>query len=123
VDELFYSRYEVMWQGLILKEIVPIIIRKAEVTPEVRSNPSLSLDDVESMINSVLERQAKCSDELMHRLIEERDRKKLVDFNVNPYSSYCAINFSHTNPQTSGTSVGGATMPNPSAQPMNHFNS
>jgi hypothetical protein len=33
--ELFYSCYEVTWQGVILKDAAPIIIRKAEVTPEV----------------------------------------------------------------------------------------
>jgi hypothetical protein len=30
------------------------------------------------MINSVLERQAKSTDELLRRLIEERDRKNLI---------------------------------------------
>jgi hypothetical protein len=30
------------------------------------------------MINSVLERQAKSTDELLHRLIEERDGKNLM---------------------------------------------
>jgi hypothetical protein len=54
---------------------VLIIIRKAEVTPDVQPNPSLSLDDIQSMINSALERQARSSDELMSRLIEERDGK------------------------------------------------
>jgi hypothetical protein len=71
LEELFYSRYEVTWQGAILKDAAPIIILKAEVTPEVRPNPSLSVDDVQSMINSMLERQAKNNNELMHRLIEE----------------------------------------------------
>jgi hypothetical protein len=60
------TRHEV-----VLKNAAPIIIRKAMVTPEVRSNPSHSLDDVQSMINSALERQAKSTDELMRRLIEE----------------------------------------------------
>jgi hypothetical protein len=59
----------------------------------------------------------------MCRLIEERDRKKLADFNVNHSSSSCIINFSQTNPQTSGTSAGGTTMPNPSTQPMNDIHS
>jgi hypothetical protein len=72
------------------------------------------------MINSALERQVKSTDELMHRLIEERDGKN-TDYSVN--SSSCAINFAQTNPPTSGTLVGGATMPNPSTQPMNHFHS
>jgi hypothetical protein len=73
VDELFFSHYEVTQQGLIQKDATPIIIRKAEVTPEVWPNPSLSLNDVQSMINAASERQAKSSDELMRRLIEGRD--------------------------------------------------
>jgi hypothetical protein len=76
----------------------PIIIHKAEVTPEVRPNPPLSLNDVQSMINSALERQAKSSDELVRRLIEERDGEKLADSNVNPSPSSCAINFAQTYP-------------------------
>jgi hypothetical protein len=72
------------------------------------------------MINSALERQVKSSDELVHRLIEERDEKKLLDSNVHPSSS-CTINFAQTNPQPSGTSVGGTSQPNPSTQPMNHY--
>jgi hypothetical protein len=48
------------------------------------------------MINFVLERQARSGDELMHKLIEERDQKKLVDSNVN-FSSY-AISFAQTIP-------------------------
>jgi hypothetical protein len=59
---------------------MPINIRKAEVTPEVRSNPSLSLDDVQVMINSTLKRQANSSDELMRRLIEEQDGEKTCRF-------------------------------------------
>jgi hypothetical protein len=78
LKEFFLSRCEVMRQGTIPKDTTPIIIRKAEVTSEVRPNPSLSLDDVQSMINSALERQAKSTDELMHRLIEERDGKNLL---------------------------------------------
>jgi hypothetical protein len=73
------------------------------------------------MINSTLERQARSSDELMRILIEERDEKKLLDSNVNPSSSSCVFNFAQMNPQSSGTSVGGTSQPNPSAQPMNHF--
>jgi hypothetical protein len=48
------------------------------------------------MINSVLKRQAKSIDKLVCRLIEEQDRKKLVDSNVNPSSSSCAVNFAQT---------------------------
>jgi hypothetical protein len=92
LDELFYSRYEVTQQGVILKDTVLIIIHKAEVALEVRTNPSLSLDDVQSMINSALERQAKSNDGLVCMLIEERDRKKLADSDVNPSSS-CPVNF------------------------------
>jgi hypothetical protein len=120
VDELFFTRYEVTRQGLIQKDVSPINIRKAEVKPEVRSNPSLSLDDVQVMINSALERQVKSNDELLRRLIEERDGNKLVDSNVHPSSS-CTVNFAQTNPQPSGTLVSGTSQPNPLAQPMNHF--
>jgi hypothetical protein len=72
------------------------------------------------MINSALERQAKCSNELMHRLIDERDGKKLVDSNVHTSSS-CDVNFAQTNSQPSGTSLGSTSQPHPSTQPMNHF--
>jgi hypothetical protein len=75
------------------------------------------------MINSALERQAKSADELLHRLIEEWDGKKRSDAIINPSSSTCAANFAQNNPHTSGPSVGDTTMPNPSAQPMNHFRS
>jgi hypothetical protein len=75
------------------------------------------------MINSVLERQAKSTDELLRRLIEERDGKKLDSTSINPSSSSCAISFAQTNPQTSGALAGDTSMPNPSAQPMNHFHS
>jgi hypothetical protein len=96
-------------------------IRKSKVTPEVRSNPSFSLDDVQVMINSVLERQVKSSNELMRKLIVERDRKKLIDSNVHTFSSSCAVNFAQTNHQPSDTLVDITSQSNPSAQPMNHF--
>jgi hypothetical protein len=70
-DKLFYSRYEVTRLGAVLMDASLITIRKAEVTPEVRPKPPLSLDDVQSIINSVLERQAKVTDELLCRLIEK----------------------------------------------------
>jgi hypothetical protein len=73
------------------------------------------------MINSALERQVKSTDKLLHSLIEERDRKKLDNLNVNPSSSSCTIDFPQTNPHISDTSVGGTTMPNPHAQSVNHF--
>jgi hypothetical protein len=76
------------------------------------------------MINSALERQEKSTDKLLCRLIEERDGKKLETTSVNPSSSSSYIvSFIQTNPQTSDTSVGGSTMPNSLAKPMNHFHS
>jgi hypothetical protein len=75
------------------------------------------------MINSVLERQAKSTGELLRRLIEEWDGKKLETTSVNPSSSTCAVSFTQTNPQTSGASVTDTSMPNPSVQPINHFHS
>jgi hypothetical protein len=73
------------------------------------------------MINSALERQAKSTNELLCRLIEERDGKKFDATSVNPSSSTCVVSFTQTNPHTSGASAGGTSMPNPSAQVVNHF--
>jgi hypothetical protein len=79
------------------------------------------------MINSMLEKQAKGTDKLLCRLIEEQDGKKLENLNINTSSSSssssCALNFPQTNLHTSVTSVDGTTMPNPSAQPVDHFHS
>jgi hypothetical protein len=61
VDELFFLRDEVTQQGLVQKDAVLINIYKAEVTPEVWSNPSVSLDDVQVMIDS-------CANTLFHYL-------------------------------------------------------
>jgi hypothetical protein len=47
--------------------------------------------------------------------------EKIVVSNMNPFPSSCAINFSQTNPQPSGTSMDDTSQPNPSAQLMNHF--
>jgi hypothetical protein len=75
------------------------------------------------MIDSALERQAKTTDELLCRLIEERDEKNPDATKVNPSSSTCAVSFTQTNPHTRGPSAGGTSMPNPSTRPMNHFHS
>jgi hypothetical protein len=121
VDDIFLSHYKVTRQWLIQRDAASINIRKSEVTLEVQFNPSLSLDDVQVMINSVLERQAKSSNELMRRLIEERDEKKLVDSNVHASSSSCIVNFAQANPQPSGTLTDNISQPNSSTQSMNHF--
>jgi hypothetical protein len=55
-------------------------------------------------------------------LIEEWDEKKPNAIEVNP-SSTCVVSFNQTNSHTSGPSMGGTSMPNPSAQPVNHFHS
>jgi hypothetical protein len=65
------------------------------------------------MINSVLERPAKSTDELLHTLVEERAGKKLDTTDVNPSSSTCAINSTQTNSHTSGASTDGTSMSNP----------
>jgi hypothetical protein len=59
--------------------------------------------------------------ELLCRLTEEQDWKKLDATSVNPSSSTCVVNFSQTNPHTSGTLAGDTSMPNPLAQLVNHF--
>jgi hypothetical protein len=119
-EELFLSCYEVTRHGTVLKDTTSIVFHKPEVIPEVRPDPLPSRNNIQSMINSVLERQAKSINKLLRRLIEERDRNKLGSTSVNP-SSPCAISFTQTNPHTNCTSVGGTTMPNASAQPVNHF--
>jgi hypothetical protein len=123
LKELFLSHCEVMWQGTVFWDTTPIVFNKPEVIPEVRPDPSRSRNDIQFMIDSALERQAKSIDELLCRLIAERDGKKLNATNVNPSSSTCTISFTQTNPHTSGPSVGGTSMPNSSAQPVNHFHS
>jgi hypothetical protein len=120
--ELFLSHCEVTRQGTVLWDTTPIVFNKPEVIPQLWPDPSPSHNDIQFMIDSVLERQAKNTDELLHRLIEEQDWKKLDATSVNP-SSTCAVNFTQTNLHTSGPSAGGTSMSNPSAQPMNHFHS
>jgi hypothetical protein len=73
--------------------------------------------------NSALERQAKSTDELLRRLIEEQDEKKHIDSNVNPSSATSVVSFAQINPHTSGPSAGGISMPNPSTHMVNHFHS
>jgi hypothetical protein len=76
------------------------------------------------MIDSALERHANSIDELLRRLIEEWDKKKPDATKVNHFSSStCVVSFTQTNPHTCGPSAGGTSMPNPSAQPVNHFHS
>jgi hypothetical protein len=94
LQKLFLSRCEVTWQETILRDTTPIVFNTSKVIPEVWPDPSPSLNDFQSMINFALERLAKSTDELLHRLIEERDRK-------NTY----AIRFIQTNPHTSGASM------------------
>jgi hypothetical protein len=69
LKELFLSRCEVTWQGTVLRDTMPIIFHKPEVTPEVWPGPSPSCNDIQSMINSMLERQTKNTDKLLRRLI------------------------------------------------------
>jgi hypothetical protein len=108
-----------MRQVTVLKDTTSIVFAKPEVWP----NPSPSLNDVQNMINSALERQAKSTYELMCMLIEEQDGKKLDTTSANHSSFTCAVNFAQTNLHTSGPLAGGTSMPNLSVQPMNHFHS
>jgi hypothetical protein len=56
LEDLSLSRYEVMRHGTILKNTTPIVFNKPEVIPEVWPDPSPSRNDIQSMINSALER-------------------------------------------------------------------
>jgi hypothetical protein len=123
LEELFLSCCEVTWQGTVLQDTTPIVFNKPEIIPEVRPGPSLSCNDIQAMINSTLERQAKSTDELLRRLVEERDGKKLDTTSVNPSSSTYTVSFTQTNPHTSGASTGETSMPNSLAQPVNHIHS
>jgi hypothetical protein len=69
--ELFLSRCEVMWQGTVIQDNTPIVFNKPEVIPEVRPDTSPSHNDIQFMIDSAIWRQAKSTDELLCRLIEE----------------------------------------------------
>jgi hypothetical protein len=120
LEELFLLHCEVMQHGTVLKDATPIIFNKPEVIPEVQPDPSPSRSDIQVLINSTLERQVNCTDELPCRSIEEWDRKKLDATSANP-SSTCDVSFTQTNPHTSGPSAEGTSMPNPSAQLVNHF--
>jgi hypothetical protein len=121
--ELFLSRCEVTRQRTILRDTTPIVFNKFEVISEVRPDPSPSHNDIQFMIDSALERQAKSTDELLRRLIEEHDEKKLDATSVNPTSSTYIVSFTQSNPYTSGALAGDTSMPNPSVQSVNHFHS
>jgi frataxin-like iron-binding protein CyaY len=118
--ELFLSHCEVTRQGTVLQDTTPIIFNKLEVIPEVWLDPSSSHNDIQFMIDSALERQAKNTDEMLCRLTEERDGKKFDTTSVN-LSSTCTVSF--INPHISDPSADGTSMPNPSTQPVNHCHS
>jgi hypothetical protein len=115
LEELFLSRCEVMRHETVLKDTTSIIFNKPEVIPEIRPDPSPSHNNIQSMINSTSERQAKSMDELLRRWIQERNGKKLDATSVNSSSSTCVVSVTQTNPHISGASAGGISMPHPSA--------
>jgi hypothetical protein len=78
LEDLFLLHCKVMLHGSVLKDTTPILFNKPEVIPKVRSDPSPSHNDIQFMIDSTLERQAKSIDELLRRLIEERYGKNLM---------------------------------------------
>jgi hypothetical protein len=123
LEELFLLHYGVTRHVTVFKDTTPIIFNRPEVIPEVRPNESLSHNDVQFVINSALEKQIKSVNELLCRLIVEQDGKKLDTTSANPSSSTCTVSFTQTNSHTSGPSVGGTSMPNPFAEPVNHFHS
>jgi hypothetical protein len=95
LEELFLSHCEVTQHVTVLKDTTSIVFNKPEVIPEVRPDPSPSHNDIQVMINSALERQAKSMDELLRRLIEERDGKKLDVTSVNPFFYLCCYFYSN----------------------------
>jgi hypothetical protein len=73
LEELFISCCEVTRHRIVLKGTTSTVFNKPEVIPD----PSSSHNDIQVMINYALEMQAKSIDELLRRLIEERDGKKI----------------------------------------------
>jgi hypothetical protein len=53
-EEFFLSRCEVTRHGTVLKDTTSTVFNKLEVIPEVRPDPSLSHNDIQFMIESVL---------------------------------------------------------------------
>jgi hypothetical protein len=83
LQELFLLRCKVTRQGTILWDTMLIVFNNPEVTPEVWLEPSPSRNNIQSMINSALERQAKSTNELVCRLIEEQDGKNIMILMLN----------------------------------------
>jgi hypothetical protein len=75
--EIFLLCCDVLQQGTILRDTTPIVFHKPEVIPKVWPDPSPSHNDIQVIIDSTLERQAKTTNELLRGLIEERDGKNL----------------------------------------------
>jgi hypothetical protein len=94
-----------------------IIFHKPEVISEVRPDPSPSHNDIQSMINSVLERQAKSTNKLLSRLIKGRDGKNLVLLVLILLLLTRLVLLKPIHIQV----VGGTIIPNPSTQLVNHF--
>jgi hypothetical protein len=46
LDELFFSRCEVTRHGTVLRDTMPIVFHKPEITPEVWPDPSPSRNDI-----------------------------------------------------------------------------
>jgi hypothetical protein len=69
LEELFLSCCEVMRPMTVLKDTMLIVFNNPEGIHKVWLDPSPSHNDTQVMINSAIERQAKNTDELLHRLI------------------------------------------------------
>jgi hypothetical protein len=76
LEELFLSCYKVTRHGIVLKDTTSIVFNKPKVILVVWPDPSPSHNDIQVRINSALERQARSTDELLCKLIEEQDGKK-----------------------------------------------
>jgi hypothetical protein len=76
LEEIFLLCCDVTWQGTVLQDTTSIVFNKREVIPKVWLDPSPSCNYIEAIINYAIERQAKSTDELLRRLIEERNGKK-----------------------------------------------
>jgi len=106
----------------VQKESEPFVVYRSQVPPQVTA-PTHSLESIQSMIDTALDRQARASNELMRRLIEERDGKKVADNHANVSSPSGDFHVPQTENPPSVTSVGSAPQAHPQTQPTSHYHS
>ena len=104
------------------KELEPFVVYTSQVNPQVTS-PAPSIESIQALIDATLGWLAKASDQLMRRLLEERDGKQDVDAHVSVSSSSGGSYVAPTNNPPSVTSAGSVPPLNTQTQPTGHYHS